>query len=278
MSRLCHLAYWLAQFSSVWSALPVDRDLVLASFDEQIRRNLRTDDPGTHVQRTGDVIRTVSEGSGWSGITWSHLEPDSADAVIAEQVNWFASRSREWEWKHYSYDTPADLGRRLLAAGFVPEPVEALMIAEISEIALDAPPPPGVHLQRVVDESDVAALVAVHDRVFGGDHSTIGQSLLFALTHQRNTVAAFVAVANGMPISSGRMEFHLDTEFASLWGGGTVPEWRGQGVFRALVARRAALAADRGFRYLQVDASADSRPILERLGFVQLATTTPYIH
>ena len=252
--------------------------MVLATFDEQIRRNLRTDDPDARVENTGDVVRTVSGESGWSGITWSHLAPDSADAVIAEQVNWFAPGSRQWEWKHYSYDTPADLGQRLLAAGFVPEPVEALMIAEISEIAADASPPPEVQLQPVVDESGVAALVAVHNSVFGGDHSAIGQSLLSALTQQPNTVAAFVAVANGTPMSSGRMEFHLDTEFASLWGGGTVPEWRGRGAFRALVARRAALAAEKGFRYLQVDASADSRPILERMGFVQLATTTPYIH
>jgi hypothetical protein len=36
-------------------------------------------------------------------------------------------------------------------------------------------------------------------------------------------------------------------------------------------------AAARGYRYLQVDASDDSRPILERLGFVALATTTPYL-
>ena len=251
---------------------------MLASFDEQIRRDIRTDDPDTRVERNGDVVRTVSGEGGWSGITWSHLESDSAAAVIAEQVSWFARRSRQWEWKLYSYDTPADLARRLLAAGFVPEPVEALMIAEISEITIDAPPPPGVQLQPVVDESGVAALVEVHNRVFGGDHSAIGQSLMLALTHRLNTVAAFVAVANGTPISSGRMEFHVDTEFASLWGGGTLPEWRGRGVFRALVARRAALAAEKGFRYLQVDASADSRPILERMGFEQLATTTPYIH
>jgi hypothetical protein len=33
----------------------------------------------------------------------------------------------------------------------------------------------------------------------------------------------------------------------------------------------------RGYRYLQVDASAESRPILERLGFVCLAQTTPYV-
>ena len=33
----------------------------------------------------------------------------------------------------------------------------------------------------------------------------------------------------------------------------------------------------RGFRYLETDASDDSRPILERLGFVPVTTTTPYI-
>lgn len=64
----------------------------------------------------------------------------------------------------------------------------------------------------------------------------------------------------------------------SCGGGGTLPAWRGRGVFRALVAHRAALAGAAGFRYLYVDASADSRPILHRLGFVQLATTTPFTH
>jgi hypothetical protein len=43
------------------------------------------------------------------------------------------------------------------------------------------------------------------------------------------------------------------------------------------VAVRAADAIDNGHKYLQVDASDDSRPILERLGFVAVTTTTPYI-
>jgi hypothetical protein len=30
-------------------------------------------------------------------------------------------------------------------------------------------------------------------------------------------------------------------------------------------------------KYLQVDASEDSRPILEGLGFVAVTTTTPYV-
>jgi hypothetical protein len=37
------------------------------------------------------------------------------------------------------------------------------------------------------------------------------------------------------------------------------------------------VAAARGRRYIEVDASDDSRPILERLGFVAVTTTTPYV-
>jgi hypothetical protein len=44
-----------------------------------------------------------------------------------------------------------------------------------------------------------------------------------------------------------------------------------------LVSYRARLADSRGHTLLQVDASDDSRPILQRLGFVPLTTTTPYV-
>ena len=48
-------------------------------------------------------------------------------------------------------------------------------------------------------------------------------------------------------------------------------------IFRALVAHRARLAADHGYRYLQVDALPTSRPIPARLGFEPVARTTPYV-
>ncbi len=167
---------------------------------------------------------------------------------------------------------------RLLAAGFTREPAEALLVAEIADLTLDVPPPAGVELRAVVGEQDVGALVSVHDEVFGEDHSGLGRALLADLGHRPGKVAAVVASAGQTPIAAGRVEFHSGTDFASLWGGGTVSAWRGHGVFRSLVAHRAALAAARGFRYLQVDAWPESRPILQRLGFVELATTTPFMH
>jgi GNAT superfamily N-acetyltransferase len=229
------------------------------------------------VETDGRVVRVVSEGAGWSGVVWSDLEGTDADAVIAAQLARYDSVAQPWEWKWYSYDLPEDLPERLRSAGLVPDPAETLLVAEITELQLnDLRPPTGIELVAVVDEIGVRALVDVHDQVFGDDNADIGRRLLAGLAERPSSVAAVLALADGVAVSAGRVEFNAGTDFASLWGGGTLPAWRGLGVFRAVVTHRAALARDRGFRYLQVDASPDSRPILERLGFVALATTVPY--
>jgi GNAT superfamily N-acetyltransferase len=113
--------------------------------------------------------------------------------------------------------------------------------------------------------------------VFGGDHSFIGRHVAAHLHDDPPTVVGVLAVADGVVVSAGRVELTRGTDFASLWGGGTLRAWRRRGVFRALVAHRARLAAEAGLRYLQVDASDDSRPILARLGFEELAVTTPFV-
>jgi GNAT superfamily N-acetyltransferase len=243
-----------------------------------MRRHPVADPPHLTVEQGDRVVRSVAPGEGWAAVTWSGLDEDSADRAIAEQVRRFAELALPWEWKHYSYDEPTDLPDRLVAAGLTPEEPETLLVAEIADLDVDVPPPPGVDLRPVVDEVTAAALVSVHDAVFGGDHSGIGRHVLAGHTRHPPTVAATVAYAEGTAVSGGRVEFHRGTDFASIWGGGTIPSWRGRGVFRALVAARAAQARAEGFRYLQVDASPESRPILERLGFVALAVTTPFTH
>src|SRR5215213_711595 len=257
----------------------MNRQAVLAAFDEQLRQHPAPEAPGERVERDEAVVHLVGGEDGWSAVTWSELTEATADAVIAATIDRFAQLGAgDWEWKQYSYDRPADLPQRLLAAGFTAEPAETLMVAEIAELALDVPPPAGVQLRPVSDVRGVDALVRVHDEVFGEDHSGLGRELLARLARHPPTVAAAVAVAGDIPIGAGRVEFHSGTEFASLWGDGTLRAWRGRGVFRSLVAHRAALASARGFRYLQVDAWPESRPILQRLGFVELATTIPFIH
>ena len=248
-----------------------------AAFDQQVRQH---PDAGadSQVERAPGIVRTIGVPGGWSGVVWSELDAASADGVIASEVSRFSIFGRPWEWKYYSYDTPADLPRRLLGAGFEPEPVESLLVAEIADLDLSASPPMDVELREVSSADGLSALVDVHNEVFGGDHSDLGRALAPSLESEPRSVVAVLAMSQASAVAAGRVEFHPGTDFASLWGGGTLAKWRGRGIFRALVAYRAKLAADRGFRYLQVDASAESRPILQRLGFVELATTTPFMH
>jgi ribosomal protein S18 acetylase RimI-like enzyme len=254
----------------------MDTRALLKLFDEQMRRRIGPVG-GESAERDERVTRVISA-DGWSGVVWSDLAGAGADAAIAEQISRFAALGQPWEWKHYSHDQPPDLPERLRAAGFLPGEPEALLVAETAALALDTAPPPGVTLAEVTGQRGAGALVAVHDEVFGGDHSAIGRAVLAGLTRQPPSAAGVVALAGHAPIAGGRVEFHAGTDFASLWGGGTLAEWRGRGVFRSLVAYRAALAAARGFRYVQVDALPASAPILRRLGFAQLATTTPFTH
>ena len=256
----------------------MDREAVLAAYDEQIRRRPQPDGPDGRVETDGAVVRQLSGAGGWSGVTWSGFDAATADAAVAAQVARFAENGVPWEWKHHSHDTPPDLPGRLVAAGLVPEEPEALLVAEIADLDLDVAAPAGVEVVTADDPEGVEMVVAVHDAAFGEDGSGLRGPLLRALDRPDAPVLGVVALAGGEPVAAGRAEFHAGTDFASLWGGGTVPGWRGRGIFRALVARRAALAAARGHRYLQVDALPTSEPILARLGFVRLATTTPFTH
>jgi RimJ/RimL family protein N-acetyltransferase len=253
----------------------VDSAAVRAEFDRQMRRD-PAPEPHSRIERTAHLTRVVTDGSGWNGVLWTDLAGIDADAVIEAQVRRFGP-ARTWEWKHYSYDQPAGLPGRLRVAGFAAEPAETLLVAEIAELDLETGPPAGVRLVPVTGADGAAAVVQVHDEVFGGEHAAIGAAIVAALGSRPHPVEAVVAVAGETPVSAGRIEFPAGRDFASLWGGGTLTAWRGRGLFRSLVAYRARLARDRGYRYLQVDASEDSRPILERLGFTALARTTPFV-
>jgi ribosomal protein S18 acetylase RimI-like enzyme len=196
------------------------------------------------------------------------------DALIARQRDFFAARDQAVEWKTWGHDRPADLPQRLTAAGFVDEGRETVLIGLADEmtasVQLD-----GVVLRETKEDADLRRLAETATEVFGKDCGWL-VDYLAEKKDDPNTIVV-VAEADGRVVSSARLEIVPGTEFGGLWGGGTLAEWRGKGIYRALVAHRARVALTRGVKYLQVDATEDSRPILERLGFVVVTTTTGYV-
>ncbi|KUJ67683.1 GCN5 family acetyltransferase [Streptomyces albus subsp. albus] len=256
----------------------MNRETVLADFDRQMRQQVLADGPESRVERLDGIVRQVGPEHAWNGVLWSDLDEAGADEAIAAQVRYYTALGREFEWKHYAHDRPADLADRLRAAGFTAEPPETVMVGRIAELPAEAVLPDGVELLEVTDAAGVELVGQAHEQAFGDDASRIRRRLLDQLEHEPDRVFAYVAMAGEQPVCAARLELHPGTDFASLWGGGTAPGWRGRGIYRALVAHRAKVAEARGYRYLQVDASDESRPILSRLGFLALTTTTPYLH
>ncbi len=232
---------------------------------------------GVHSEADGPVIRIVGQHRGFvSGPPDLGLGGEALDALIARQRDFFAARGEAVEWKTRGHDRPLDLPQRLTAAGFEPEAAETVVIglAEALAHGRHSPLPEGVGVRLVTADVDMYRIAAMESEVWAEDWSWLAADLIARVRGSGTTVLA--AEADGRVVSAAWLVSKSGTEFAGLWGGSTLAAWRRRGIYRALVARRAALAASQGVRYLQVDASDDSRPILERLGFTAVTTTTPY--
>ncbi len=216
----------------------MDAAETLRLFDEQMRRGA--------VGPDGLLVE-----DGWAGVLWP-----PADGDVEPLVERLRGLTGHVEWKYFSHDGPA-LRERLHAAGLVPEAEETVVVTATASLP---PPPAGVDLREEPEAfSELAA------QVFGRPVPLPANAI------------AVVACVEGRPVSGGRVDLEPGVEFAGLFGGATLAAFRGRGLYRATVARRAELARERGYRWLYAEALPSSRPILERLGFTAITSTTPYV-
>ena len=262
------------------------RAALLAAYDEQLRGAAEVQG-AVSSDRSGPLWRCLFNRGGF--VTYESLESlgtvEAIDSLIAETVEFFSSHPEveEFEWKTRGHDWPADLDQRLRAHGLEPDEVETVMVGEASHLAVDVALPDGVTVRRVDQLPERQALVTeaseVAAQIFGDGPS--GEEMLERLDRTQGLEQFWVAEAateeGSRVVCSGRLARVEGTEFAGIWGGSTLPEWRGKGIYRALTAARARAALADGVRYINSDCTAMSRPILERSGLVAVTTTTPYV-
>jgi GNAT superfamily N-acetyltransferase len=251
---------------------------LLARFDAA--RGSDTGGDGAPTERDGPVVRVDYGPGGFvAAPSDTGLRGDELDELIRRQRDHFVGLGKQVEWKTYAYDQPADLTERLVAAGFVPEERESVVVGTVDALAGHPTEVDGIVIRETTDADDFAAIGRLESEVWDEDVTWMGDELRDrSAATGPDRFRVLVAEAGGRVVSAAWLVMRPGTEFASLWGGTTLAEYRGRGIYRALVARRAAIARDHGYRLLQVDASEMSRPILERLGFVVITTTTPYVH
>ncbi|MGN9808344.1 GNAT family N-acetyltransferase [Micromonospora sp. BQ11] len=252
------------------------------AYDRQLRIEIPDPLPaGVTVEHDGPLVRIMGlyHGGFLSYRDLGGLSGAELDALIARQVEIFRARGEAVEWKLRGHDEPADLPERLRAAGFVPEPEETVVIGPAAALAAALPVvPEGVRLREVTARADLERIAAMEEAVWNADRSQWVIGLEKEIAADPQSITVVVAEAGDEVVSAGWVRYVPGTTFATLWGGSTLAPWRRRGIYRALVTYRARLAVQRDRTLLQVDASAESRPILERLGLVPVTTTTPYVY
>ncbi len=257
----------------------LDSRWFLAAYDQQLRTDAETPS-AIAVARLGP-LRLVSFDGGRGFVTYQSL--GGADAkVIADWVPQVIAHYRQdpdirrIEWKTRGHDHSPGLHEALVSHGFKPDEAESIMIGQARLLDVEVHLPEVVKLRRIAEEADVRAMSAMHDEVFGDPVSDEMADALLRRLALDDGLELWVAQVQSAIVSAGRLEPVKGTEFAGIWGGATRPEWRGKGIYRALMAARARSALATGKTLIHSDSTEYSRPILERAGLVRVSTTTPY--
>jgi GNAT superfamily N-acetyltransferase len=208
----------------------------------------------------GDGFVFLQLGPGIGAVQRIRLSPARVEAARDEVRALAAERGLETVgWWISDLSEPADVAGQLGLERS--ETLEAL--------ALTSAPPDGgdieVRVVRTLDDYTAAQNL---------DSSVNGWPRADAETHARMWETArtrflvWLALEGGRPVGMARCA--AGQHALMMIGGAVLPEARGRGVYRALVAARWRTAVERGTPALVTAANTQSAPILRRVGFEQL--------
>lgn len=243
-------------------------------YTEHMRRNVHI--PGMRREDVPPVVRYIGEAIPRSTITYSDVNHAILDDTIEREKLYFDLRAHHLEWKVFSYDDPPDLRDQLAQHGFEIGEEEAVLVLDINHLPDHLLPARQAHTPRQITDGAAmsAVLNAVQNPAFGNEMNDFTNEWILDLVQRDpDSLQFFVVEIDDQPVSAAWIVYMPDgNPFAGLYGGATRAEYRGRGCYTALIAARAAAAKARGVPYLTVDASAMSRPILEKIGFQYLAS------
>ena len=122
----------------------------------------------------------------------------------------------------------------------------------VARVAVDVPlaeTPGGPVVVRRIETGDGAAddltrMLAAQESVFGTGR---GPSVASSLAELESGGSEFwIAEVGDRVVCGGRLTPVEGTDFAGIWGGSTLPGFRGRGIYRALVAARSGVHAAGG--------------------------------
>ncbi len=205
---------------------------------------------------------------GINEVVYCKLSPEEADEVIDRTIAEYRANGSKFRWPVPPDVEPHDLGARLEKRGFKSMIIRALArpTGPLEKIATD----PKISVEEV-DLSNVDHFTQMIARGWGMDPVPLDVFHRALLSSPERRHHLFLARYGGEPAGASNMAMFPRSMF--MQGAVTVPEYRGRGIYRAMVETRLELAAARGVPLATIHANAaTSAPILAKLGFKEVVS------
>lgn len=203
---------------------------------------------------------------GLNEVAFAQMSDAEADAIIDRTIAEYADAGIRFRWAVTPGSTPHDLADRLAARGFARVNVRA-MARDLSPIAHSLPP--GSRVERV-DHATVGEYTEVMAEGWSMDAGPL-LPLHRGMLERGGVYRLFLAREGHAAV--GVAAYSVTPRAAYQMGAVVLPAFRGRGHYAALVAARLAESAAEGLEIATSQAREEtSAPILEKLGFVTVAT------
>lgn len=206
------------------------------------------------------------------------LAPAEADDAIAASVQRMRERAVPGTWHVGPSMRPADLARRLLAAGFTPGGSEPGMAADLHAVREDLPTPAGLEIERVGDDAGLATWSQTLGQGFGeGEREATWVASVYRVlgyAADDGPWLHYLARLDGSPVGTATM--FLGAGVAGVYFVMTVPAARGRGIGAAVTLAGLLDARELGYRIGILTSSAMGHSVYARLGFRDYCTIELY--
>ena len=206
----------------------------------------------------------------YNGVAWCQMAP--ADPVIAETLERFSSRKVQFVWHVENDSQAADLERRLEAQGCQRLRPGVCMGADLSTLQENLWNLPGLTIERVTREAELAEWMNVWMHFDDGVREPRERLYASLGLGGNQPLRHYLARLDGRP--AGVSQLFLGRQAAGVYCVGVLPEarWRGIGTAVTLAALWGAKAS--GYRLGVLGPTRESQSMYERIGFELYPSTS----
>jgi len=193
-------------------------------------------------------------------------------SLIEEQIQYFNSLGKNFEWKVYDFNNLQKLEELLIQKGFIVRRKSTVMYAPIE---MHVPVKNSFQIVKAKVWDDFKHIVDIQEDVYGKGSGDFVKELMQEALQTQSRLDVFIALKESKALSAAWIRHYGSISF--FFGGATLKEARTCGAYSALVKERIDCAKKREAQFVVSECSPDSEAVLNKVGFKKAGNVIVYV-